>query len=185
MFWQRTTAVLMAVIVALAAVAVIAVSERQLDRYEQRAQRAEIHADSLMALAAELESEAAYHEARADSIERDATERVRQVRERVVALRAVVTPDTCAPFVAPRDSAIDDALAAADTLGLALDEARLALRAKDSMIGVLRLSHDSLLAVVRERPKPRPKWKPSLGVTVGACSTGEAPCAAVGLTWSF
>ena len=182
MFWQRMATALMTVIVAIVAVAVIAVFAKRAADADARLTRAEEHADSLMVLAAEMEAVASYHEARADSIERDATQRLQQVRERVVALHDEVVPDTCAPFVAPRDTLLDEALAAADTLRVALDETRLALGAKDSTIAALRTSHDTLRAVVRDA---RRSWKPTLGVTVGACTSGDFPCAAVGLTWRF
>ena len=140
-----------------------------------------LRAESLAAHAAEVEQ-------RADSVARDASERVPQVLERVRVVRELVTPDTCAPFVIPRDEAIDTMVAIAgqweqayDSLGSVADT----LRVVNSSLLMLT---DSMTAVLEGRPGPRPWWSPTpgLGLFAGVCSDRRA-CYGVGVTlsWKF
>lgn len=184
MSWQRVISLLMVVAVLVTTFSAIR-DRRERDAYEARAERTEQVADSLLQLADSALASADEHTTRADSLEQEADGLRAQVRARVAVIREVEVPDTCAPFVAPRDSALDDALAVADAYEAALEESVRAGAAKDVAIASLRVGYDSLATVLRARPKPAEWWKPTIGVTVGACSNGDVPCAAVGLTWSF
>lgn len=184
MSWQRVISALMAVALVAAAFSAVWI-RKEWSRFEARAVRAEQVADSLGQVADSAFVVADEHAVRADSAEVAADELRAQVAARVAVVREVVVPDTCAPFVAVRDSLIDDALETADSYKAALDERVAEVVALRTAGRVLEESNDSLLAVLRARPKPRSRLIPSVGVTVGVCSTGDAPCAAVGLTWVF
>jgi hypothetical protein len=71
-------------------------------------------AEAWKAQASVFENLAYSAEARADSVQTFATERVRVVRERVVEVREVEVPASAQPFVAQRDSIIDELLVAVD-----------------------------------------------------------------------
>lgn len=126
------------------------------------------------------------HERRADSLDVSATERVRVVRERVVEVREVEVPAIARPFVAARDSIIDELLVAVDEKDEAIAEyvsVNEFLRRESQKF---EIRGDSLEAVLIDRPGPRKWWMPQTGVGgfVGMCSGGGI-CSGVGLTLSW
>ena len=161
----------------------------RLSEYERRAQTAEAFArvtqawsDSVGLRADSIEAENV--ELASRTAQRDTVVRVRY-RDVLVREELLPAPDTCIPFIAVRDSIIREGLAIIDSTRAAYDREVV-------VSGLLRLSRDtlrtlsdSLYAVIRDRPGPRPWWVPSLGVgpVVGWCLDG--PCAGVGasLAW--
>lgn len=171
-----------AVTLAVAAAAFGVWEHREANKYEARAIRAETFAALQVQRADSALASAERSIGRADSLEVTAGRLAAQVRERVAAVRAVVTPDTCAPFIDERDVLIDDALAAYDTVHAALHWSTESNRSLRVANVALRSATDSLRAVVADRPRPAPRWIPELRPFVGLCNTLE-PCVGVGLTW--
>jgi hypothetical protein len=127
-------------------------------------------------------AEADVWQSRADSIAIEAEARSPIIRERIRLVRdSVPVPDTCYAVVAQRDSLIDEALAEADDWRLAYAAEKAAAEALRSGYNSLLVVNDSLLAVLDDRPRPRPRWAPSLqmGVFAGVCSDGR-PCVGAG-----
>lgn len=125
-------------------------------------------------------------EARAAAAQRVADELATRTRDRVVEVRRVEVPVEAEPFVAPRDSLIDELIVEADTLraaNSALREAnsqlRLALGRTESVAAAYR-------EVIEDVPGAEPWWKPQLGagVFLGLC-TGNEVCAGTGLTLTW
>lgn len=177
----------MLLVVTVALVAAVAIGRWEDGRraeWESRAQAAEQLAQQQVARADSAESRAAMFEARAEDLARTAVEQGRRARERAEVVRVVEAPDTCAPFLAARDSVIDEALTAVETWEAA-HAFQVAVNAELHVsIDALRVAVDSLNAVVASRPKPRSKLLPRVGPFVGVCQNG-AICAGVGLQWSF
>lgn len=127
-------------------------------------------------------------EARAAALDTVATERVRVVRERVVEIREVEVPAIAQPFVAARDSIIDELLVAVDEKDEVIAEHISAAEALRMQVGLMTLRGDSLVAVLEDRPDPKKWWVPQSGVGgfLGMCSGGSV-CSGIGLTfsWSF
>jgi hypothetical protein len=155
--------------------------------WEKRAQQAEQFAEQQLVRADSAEKQAASYAVRADSLARSAEYKSRQVRERVKVVREAAVPDTCRPFVVVRDSLLDGALAAVDEWESAYDTLKAANDNLTAANGVLRTVSDSLLAVVRARPKPRPRFLPEIGpyIGVGAGTAGAGVQVGVGLVWRF
>ncbi len=89
------------------------------------------------------------------------------IRVRVDSVRALPVPDTCAPFVAVRDSLLDEALASAESWKRAYGQQVLIAGLLKASRDTLRVSLDSALAVLRKRPKP-----PSLLGLGATCGLG-------------
>lgn len=149
--------------------------------------------DSVLAQA-EVEAQAAADatlradsaEARAAAAQAVADELATRTRERVVEVRRVEVPVAAQPFVAPRDSIIDDLSEENDSLRVAnsaLHEANNELRA--ALWGTQR-SVAELRGVIDLVPGPKAWWKPELGagMFVGLC-TGNEVCAGTGLTLTW
>ncbi|HUU42166.1 MAG TPA: hypothetical protein VMX57_00215, partial [Planctomycetota bacterium] len=116
-----------------------------------------------------------------------ADEMGRQVREMVVAVRAVAVPDTCAPFVVPRDAIIDTLVIVVESWQSAFDEQIKAGAALWMSNVVLRSTVDSLYAVLDDRPtRRRFSFIPRVGVGgfAGVC-IGGTPCLGAGVTLSW
>jgi hypothetical protein len=131
-------------------------------------------------------------EDRAERAEQSARERGRQVKSRVAAVRAVVAPDTCAPFVAQRDSIIDEQDSVIGTWERAYDASLRAIGDLKLSNEALQVRGDTLAAALSARPKPRSRLIPSpgAGVFTGLCRDLEGnvePCygAGVTLSWKF
>lgn len=125
-------------------------------------------------------------EVRAEAVNVKATERVRVVRERVVEVREVEAPAIAQPFVAVRDSIIDELL-------VVVKEKDEAIAEYVSVVAFLRqeskafeLRGDSLEVVLEDRPGPRKWWMPKLGLGpfTGVCQGGGF-CSGVGVTLSW
>lgn len=150
----------------------------------------EARADAAVAMASEEAARASLELARADAASAEA-ERLqgvadslgRRTRERVVEVREVVVPEYAVPFVAPRDSIIEDLMVENEIL----EGANLALRASNSYLrlalGRVTASESALRAVLDDRPRPTSRWLPSVGfgAFAGACSDGRA-CSGLGVT---
>jgi hypothetical protein len=150
--------------------------EARVQQAEQAAREARTRADSAIVVADSLQTQAQLLFSRAG-------ERIQTVRARVEEVRAVVVPDTCISLVASRDTLIDDALAAAETAQQAYGAERVVAQTLRGSYEGMRVSNDSLLAVLAARPRPRTWWKPTLGVTAGLGVRGLD--AVVGLTWEI
>jgi len=145
---------------------------------------AHVAAEAQAAADATLRADSA--EARAAAAEAVADELAGRTRERVVEVRRVEVPVAAQPFVAPRDSIIDDLVVENDSLRAAngaLHEANDELRA--ALWGTQR-SVAELQEVIDLVPGPKAWWKPELGagVFVGLC-TGNEVCAGSGLTLTW
>ena len=121
--------------------------------------------------------------ARADSLDNAAGGRAQVVRARVDEIRVVAVPDTCVPFVAPRDSLLDEALAAVAEEKQAYEEQKRATDAVRLAYGAVRVVNDSLRTVLDARPKPRPWYMPTLSITAGAGLRGLD--VVVGASWEI
>jgi hypothetical protein len=135
-------------------------------------------ADSLAGRARELA-------VRADSLARRTARVDTVLRTRIVEVRAQPVPDTCAPWIAERDSLIDAAVAQADSWREAYGQQVLVTGLLEAAQAGLRLANDSLSAVLAGRPRPPPWWRPTLGIGpfTGVCTSGV--CAGVGVTLSW
>lgn len=145
---------------------------------------AEAEAEARAAADATLRADSA--EARAAAAQAMADELAERTRERVVEVRRVEVPVEAEPFVAPRDSIIDDLLVVVDSLSEAnyqLAEANDELRM--ALFGLER-TNAALQEVIADVPGPEPWWKPQLGagVFVGLC-TGNEVCSGAGLTLTW
>lgn len=180
------------IILTLAVVAVVAIAVRGwLDRQDRIAWEA--RADAAVAAASQEAARADRAITRADSLEQEADrlERVadslgQRTRERVVEVREVEVPGYAAPYVAPRDSIIDDLIVENDTLRRANDTLREEVGVLQVALGRVTASNASLREVLEDRPRPTPWWLPStgLGVFAGACSDGRM-CSGLGITVSW
>ena len=125
-------------------------------------------------------------QARAEVVNASATERVRVVRERVVEVREVEVPAIARPFVAARDSIIDELLVAVDQKDEVIAEYVSVTEFLRRESQKFEIRGDSLEAVLVDRPGPRKWWMPQTGVGgfVGMCAGGGV-CSGVGLTLSW
>ena len=162
-----------------------------------RASRWAVRAAEAVARAEVLATQATEAAAEADSVSHEALvahERAHRAQAEVERLRAELRPVDEAPEECLEDLlARDRVIVAQDSVIVAQDaafgrqmEAYVALR---SAFGDLQISHDSLSAVLEDRPGPTPTWRKlipdvGIGLTAGVCSNGGL-CAAVGptLTW--
>jgi hypothetical protein len=134
------------------------------------AKTAEHAADSLRVVADSFE-------ALANLRAREADGRGQQVARRVAVFRRVTAPDTCAPFIAARDSAIDLLFENQRTLEQALDAERAAASVLRARGDTLRVVVDTLVQVVKVKPPAR---RVSFGVFAGKCIDGSN-CAGAGV----
>jgi hypothetical protein len=179
---------LLAVVLVLAGITVSEAADRIWgDReWEARVQAAERFAAAeretaklFMAVSDSIAEEAERARAAADA-------RAARAMARYDSILTVPVPDECADLVAQRDSIITDLVITVDTLTLAFDKARTALRPlKEASTGLLAVN-DTLGSVLAARPKPKPAWVPSVGVGVfaGFCNDGRA-CAGVGVSFTW
>lgn len=157
--------------------------EARVDQLSAVARRETARADSLVDIA---------HDARkrAELLAQVAEDRGHAVQTRIVRVRAeaVAAPDTCGPFIAARDSVIDELSMINGTLVLAHRQNQAALDTLSSAFEIVHGQVDSLAAVLRARPRPRSRLMPSVGAGpfVGMCGDLR-PCAGVGvnLSWSL
>lgn len=154
--------------------------------WETRVERTLNDAKAWEARAGVFRQLAEQHEARAEAIDSKATERVRVVRERVVEVREVEVPAIAQPFVAVRDSIIDELLVVVDEKDEAIEEYVSVVDFLRRESASFEVRGDSLEAVLIDRPGPRKWWMPQTGVGgfVGMCSGGGV-CSGVGLTLSW
>lgn len=132
--------------------------------WERRIQRVEGYAAAQTARALNDSLQADSALAVADSLRGVLHEQEQELRERVVVIREEVVPDTCDPFVAPRDTLIDDLLDQNEEWERVADTERQAATRWRSAYGTVRVVNDSLSAVLADRPQPKPWWIPSFGV---------------------
>jgi hypothetical protein len=159
----------------------------QADRWEQRVNQARertrleiARADSMVQVAEELRKGSA-------ALAKMAEKRTGEIQTRIVTVRAQPTPDTCARFIAARDSVIDDLALVSSALGLAHRQNAAAI---DTISTAFRIAHaqlDSLDAVLQARPRPRSRLVPSVGVGpfVGACPQGMCYGVGINLSWNI
>lgn len=113
-------------------------------------------------------------------------EQGRRTRERVVAVREVEVPDSCAPFVYWRDQIIDELVAEADGWREALENERKVAAALREAYNTAAASNTELVELLESRPRPRARWLPRLGVGAFAGATFDGrPAMGVGLTVSW
>lgn len=151
--------------------------------WETRAAAAVASADSARAVADAAASREVVYQARVDSLARLAEDQGRRLRSRVVNIRAVAAPDTCAPFVASRDSIIDSALSALNTWETARAFQIVVVTELHVQVDALRASSDSLRSVLSARPSPRNRFIPEIRPYVGYGFKG--PDVGIGLTWKL
>lgn len=154
--------------------------------WEARAMAATDSSRVAMAAVAEATAAADSAEARADAALARADSLGRRTPERVVEVREVEVPAYAVPFVAPRDSIIDDLLAENTALRVAEMERKAEVVSLRVALGRATASIASLQAVLDDRPRPAPWWRPSvgLGAFVGVCDNGRG-CKGLGLTASW
>lgn len=140
-----------------------------------------------IAYAAELADSAKVKAAEADSLRgvvqqlRDSADvRGRQNRQRLAVIRVAEVPDTCAPYVAPRDTLLDSMQEETRLLRTALNEQEGAVRRWRSAYELSALARDSLAFVLSRRPPSWTKPRVTIGPFVGWCTDG--PCAGVGVS---
>ena len=157
----------------LAALALLVIVPRALGWRSDR-DRWEARADSAVTRATRAEAWVDTLDARIDSLTQAVGDSVvvlvkrdTVIRVRVDSVRALPVPDTCAPFVAVRDSLLDEALASAESWKRAYGQQVLIAGLLKASRDTLRVSLDSALAVLRERPKP-----PSLLGLGATCGLG-------------
>jgi hypothetical protein len=124
-------------------------------------------------------------QARADSLASLAAVADTVLIDRIVRVRAEPVPDTCAPFVARRDSIIDEAVARGDRWrGAYFAKSKEATSLREALAAV-RVANDTLVAVLNDRPIPLPAWVPEIraGAFGGMCTTGPCAGVGVGVTW--
>ncbi|MEE8608890.1 MAG: hypothetical protein V3S55_14895 [Nitrospiraceae bacterium] len=179
------------IVVALAVFLAVSVGYGLLYRHNRSEWEARVEstlkdAEAWEAQAAVFRALAETHERRADSLDASATGRVRVVRERVVEVREVEVPAIARPFVAVRDSIIDELLVAVDEKDDAIAEYVSVNEFLRQESQKFEIRGDSLEAVLLDRPGPRKWWMPQTGVGgfVGMCSGGGI-CSGVGLTLSW
>lgn len=174
---------LIAVVVLVAAAAVSGYCvDAKFRAWNERVETVLEFAEEETARADSAVAEADVWQSRADSIAIEAEARSPIIRERIRLVRdSVPVPDTCYAVVAQRDSLIDAALAEADRWRAAYEAERSAADRLREGYNALLVVSDSLVAVLEDRPKPRPRWLPSLqvGLFAGICSDGQ-PCVGVG-----
>lgn len=180
--WRKLLVAVAATLVVAAAVGGV-VHDRRASAWETRAAQAEQTADAAIARADSAAAREIVYQVRVDSLTRIAEDQGRRLRSRVDEVRAVVAPDTCAPFIAVRDTLIDDALRALGTWETAHAFQIVVNTELHVQVQALRLTADTLRSVLAARPKPRSKLLPGIGPFVGACPSGF--CVGVGLTWRF
>ena len=157
---------------------------RQQDEWEGRVRVAEAlaaenltAADSLLAVAIRFEDEAI---ALAIQAEQRDTVIIRMIEE------LPAPPSEALPYTEPRDSVIAEMAARHDDISAAYESEREAAALLRLAEGRAHAAADSLMAVLDDRPIPRPGFIPEVGfgVTAGVCTTGQ-PCVAVGVTLSW
>ena len=125
-------------------------------------------------------------EARAAAAEEVADELAGRTWERVVEIRRVEVPVAAQPFIAPRDSIIDNLIEENGSLRVAIGELQVANKDLRAALWKTQNSLEALQEVIADVPGPKPWWNPELGagVFVGLC-TGNEVCAGTGftLTW--
>jgi hypothetical protein len=143
--------------------------------WNERVERVEEFAEAETARANAEADRADGEKARADSAVTAARERAPEIRERIVRVREESPPDPA------RDSIIDDLAADNEQLVQAYDSVSTAYDRLRGSYNSLLVVNDSLSTVLDARPKPRPRWMPSLqvGVFAGVCSDFK-PCVGVG-----
>lgn len=148
--------------------------DQRFREWNERVERVEEFAEAETARANAEAAEAAEVKARADSAVAEARDRAPEIRERIVRVREESPPDPA------RDSIIDDLASDNEQLTAAYDTLSAAFVVLQSSYNSLLVVNDSLLTVLDDRPKPRPRWAPSLqvGVFAGMCTDG--PCVGVG-----
>jgi len=161
----------------------------RVEQYEARATQAEAfarqtrsYADSLSFLADSL---TAANRGLADlTARRDTVVRIRY-RDVLVREELEPAPDTCAPFLAVRDSLILESYAVIDSTRAIYDREVIVSGKLRASRDTLRVAVDSLVNVLHDRVGPRPWWLPTLGVgpVVGWCLDG--PCAGVGVSLAW
>lgn len=173
-------------IAAVAGLAVAAISGMWVDskfrEWDQRATQAEAVAGAERARADSAAIAASVESRRADSTAAYAEALAATTRERVRIVRdTVAVPEPCEEIVAQRDELIDSLIVEADSWRDAYHAERRAVDALRIANTALTVAYDSLTAVLEDRPRPRPRWAPSLqaGVFAGICSDGK-PCVGVG-----
>lgn len=177
----------------IAVIAVVGVSVAVSRTYHDAAVTWEARAEAAERFSAEKQWEAAKAEQRADSaaavadsLARSADERGAQRARRVAEVRGVEAPDTCLPFVAPRDTIIDQLVVEVGEWRGAFEAERLASTELRRAVTALEVGNDSLLSVIQTRPSARPWWIPELGAGPGVFVTpaGEVRVGAgIHLSW--
>jgi hypothetical protein len=152
--------------------------------WQERVEREVARAEEALAIGDSIRVEAESYESLADSLATASKQRDTVIVRMVEELPA--PPVDCEPFTAPRDSVIAEMAERHDDVAAAFEaerEAAALLRAAEARA---RVSADSLLAVLDDRPRPLSPLIPKvgLGATAGICTTGQ-PCVAVGLTLSW
>lgn len=155
--------------------------EARVDKVSEVARRETARADSLIAVATDARK-------RADAMVTVAETKSRAVQTRILRIRELTpaAPDTCGPFVAARDSVIDDLTNVNSTLMLAHRESTAALDTLARAFGIVHGQVDSLSAVLHTRPRQRSRLVPRVaaGPFVGICSDLR-PCMGAGVTLSW
>lgn len=170
----RGLVIAVVILVAVTVVSGYCVDQR-FREWNKRVEQVEEFAKAETARAASAVVEAGDQKARADSVVRAARERAPEIRERIVRVREELPPDPA------RDSIIDSLVADNEQLVAVYDSVSAAYTVLLHSYNSLLVVNDSLLAVLEDRPRPRPRWAPSLqaGVFAGVCSDGRL-CAGVG-----
>lgn len=175
----------------LVAVAVLSIAyslfyQHQRGEWESRVEAALDDAKVWEAQAEVFEALADSAEARAEARDARAIERVRVVRERVVEVREVEVPAIAQPFVAVRDSIIDELFLVVAEKDEVIAEFVSVVDFLRREAGLFEIRGDSLEAVLIDRPAPRKWWMPKAGVGpfAGMCQSGGI-CSGVGVTLSW
>jgi len=151
--------------------------------WKARAERADSLAQVLLARADTAERAAQVAGVRADSLAGVATRYELVARARLRVVRRQPVPPPCTTIVSKRDEIIDTLLASVDSLNHAYVERGRAIGLLTGALADAWMAADTLRAVLRDVPSPRPGWMPTIGAGpfVGLCTDGR-PCAGAGVS---
>lgn len=161
--------------------------DRQASEWEERAVAALDSTDTWRNRARALQEAAEAHSVQAHELAERAQRRDTIIRERVRTVRVETPPELAEePAVVQRDSIIDDLVRTNEYWRRAFEEKARAYLLLEETVRTQAVAIDTLEATLADRPRPRSRWIPTLGVGpyTGYCPD-QGTCSGIGVTLSW